>query len=778
VPEQQLVGSSARRVEDPRLLTGRGRYVDDLPRDGVLHAAFVRSHLAHGRIRAVDVSAARQAPGVVLVLTAGDLESVVGFLEAGGPPELATPRYRALAGDKVRVGGEPIVAVIAESRALAEDACELVDVHIEPLDTVITFDDALDDSLPPLFDELGTNVVYERHDAYGDPDGAFARADRVVSARFEQQRMANVPLEGRAILADYDPATDQLAIDVAHQNPHGLRIAVIALFGHDPDHVVVRCGDIGGSFGQKAYTTREELCVIAATRMLGRPVKWIEDRVENLLAAGHARDDRLDVEMAVLDDGTILGARVHMFVNQGAYQITVLPPTIFVNLVRVLFPNAYRIPDYEFRGTIVTSNTGTYLAFRGPWESESWTRERMIDMVARELGMEPADVRRRNLLTVAEQPVHMATGPTVAHMTAYDTFERACALADVPDFRRRQLAAREEGRYLGFGMATFAEAAPGGPDFGPALGQGSSPRAAQEARARLEPDGRVTVFTSQQPHGQGHETTLAQLAADGLGLPLDRATVVHGDTAATPFNMVGTGGSRAATLASGAVVGAVAALRELIVQEYADRHELDPQDVELRDGRVYARGVPSTAWELADVAADSTRELEATADFAIPEGGWTQATHCCWVEVDVATGEVTIPRFLVVEDCGEMINPMIVEGQISGGVVQGIATVLLDRIVYDEVGQLRTTTLMDYLLPTTTEVPTIEIVHLQSPPQGPIDFRGVGESGAIGAPAALSNAIEDALAPFGARITHKHLPPDRILDLIAAGGQVDQVRTR
>jgi carbon-monoxide dehydrogenase large subunit len=766
VPERRLVGSSARRVEDPRLLTGRGRYVDDLERPGTLHAAFVRSHLAHGRLRSVDVDAARAAPGVVLVLTAADLEDVVGPLQAAGPPELATPAYRVLAGDKVRVGGEPIVAVIAETRALAEDACELVDVDIEPLTPVISIEDALDDTLPALFDEFGTNIVYERRDIYGDPDTAFARADRVVSARFVQQRMANVPLEGRAMLADFDPETNELVVDVAHQNPHGLRQSVSTLLGHPHENVLVRCGDIGGSFGQKAYTTREEMCVCAATRLLGRPVKWIEDRVENLIAGGHARDDLLEVEMAVMNDGTIIGARVRIFVNQGAYQITVLPPTIFVNLVRVLFPNAYRIPDYAFEGTVVASNTGTYLAFRGPWESESWTRERMIDLVAHELGMEPYEVRRRNLLTLEEQPVQMATGPTIAHMTAYETFERALALADIEGFRRRQADARAEGRYLGFGMATFAEAAPGGPDFGPALGQGSSPRSAQQARARLEPDGTVAVFTSQQPHGQGHETTLAQLAADGLGVPLAQARVVHGNTDTTPFNMVGTGGSRAATLASGAVVGAVAELRELIVQEFADRNELDPRDVEMREGRVYARGVPSTAWDLAQVAADATRELEAVADFAIPEGGWTQATHCCWVEVDAATGVVTIPRYLVVEDCGEMINPMIVEGQISGGVVQGLATVLLDRIVYDDVGQLRTTTLMDYLLPTTTEVPTIEIVHVESPPQGPIDFRGVGESGAIGAPAALSNAIEDALSPFGARITHKHLPPDRILDLI------------
>ncbi len=762
----QLVGARVLRVEDPRLLTGRGHYVDDIQAPGMLHAAFVRSHLAHGRVLSVDASAAREAPGVALVLTAVDLDGVVGELEPYGPPTLATPPYRALAGDKVRVTGEPMAIVVAETRALAEDACELVEVDIDPLPAVTTITDALDPDGPPLFDELGTNVMFHREDRYGDPDAAFARADRVVSAHFEQQRMANVPLEGRACVADFRRDTNELVLDVAHQNPHALKGAIASLLDHPPELVTVRCGDIGGSFGQKAYTSREELSLCAAARMLGRPVKWIEDRTENLLAAGHARDDVLDVELAVTNDGTILGARVNMTVNQGAYQPTTVPPSIYLDLVRVLFPNAYRIDNFAFEGTVVASNTATYIAFRGPWESESWTRERMIDLVARELGREPSDVRRRNLITVEEQPRQMTTGPTVAHMTAHVAFERACVLADIPGFRREQAVAREHGRYVGFGMCVFAEAAPGPPDYSAALGAGASSRSAQQARARLELDGTVSVFTSQQPHGQGHETTLAQLAADGLGMPVEQLRVVHGHTSTTPFNAVGTGGSRAATLASGAVVGAVAALRERIVDAYAEQHELDPHDVELGGGLVQARGVPASAWDLAHLASVSPESLEATADMAIPDGGWTVAAHCCWVEVDVATGLVDIPRYLVVEDCGTMINPMIVDGQIAGGVVQGLATVLLERAVYDANGQLRTTTLLDYLLPTAAEVPMIEIEHLESPPQGPIDFRGVGETGAIGAPAALSNAIEDALAPFGVRITQKHLPPDRILELV------------
>jgi carbon-monoxide dehydrogenase large subunit len=765
-----VIGAAVPRVEDARLLTGRGRFVDDIHLPGTLHAAFVRSHSAHGHLVSVDVDGARAVPGVALVLTSADLEGVVGALQPHGPPTLATPAYRALAHGKVRVAGEPIALVVAATRATAEDACELVDVRVDELPAVTTTAEALDPDSPLLFDELGTNVMFRRADTYGDPADAFARADLVVTEHFEQQRMANVPLEGRACLADFHAMDGTLTVQVAHQNPHALRGALASLLGIDAARVVVRCGDIGGSFGQKAYTSREELAVCAAARLLGRPVKWIEDRTENLLAAGHARDDELDVALALARDGTILGARVSMTVNQGAYQPTTVPPSIYLDLVRVLFPNAYRIEHFAFEGTVVASNTGTYIAFRGPWESESWTRERMIDIAARALGLEPADVRRRNLVTGDEQPTKMVTGPTVSHMTARAAFDRAHAMATPETFRSEQAAARERGTCLGFGMSVFAEAAPGPPDYSTALGAGASSRSAQQARARLERDGTISVFTSQQPHGQGHETTLAQLVADGLDVPISRARVVHGDTTTTPFNAVGTGGSRAATLASGAVVGAVAALRERIAGVFADAHELDRADVEVHGGRVLARGVPASAWDLAAVAAASPEPIEGRADFAVPDGGWTVAAHCCWVDVDLDTGLVRIPRYLVVEDCGQMINPSIVDGQIAGGVAQGLSTVLLERLVYDRNGQLTTATLLDYLLPTAAEVPTIEIEHLASPPQGPIDFRGVGETGAIGAPAALTNAIEDALASFFApapvRITRKHCAPETILAVV------------
>jgi carbon-monoxide dehydrogenase large subunit len=378
----------------------------------------------------------------------------------------------------------------------------------------------------------------------------------------------------------------------------------------------------------------------------------------------------------------------------------------------------------------------------------------------------------------------MITGPTLEHVTARETLDEAVRLADLGAFRREQTEARASGRCLGFGLSTFIEPSPGPPDYAAALGVGASPRTAQRAIARLEPDGTLSVLTSQQPHGQGHETTLAQLAGDGLGVALGDVRVVVGDTRTTPFNLVGTGGSRSATLASGAVVGAVAELRARIVDIVSHVLEIDPDDTELVDGAAQVKGDHAHALTLRDVAriayvetsrlpASAAPGLDASFDYAIPPGGWSQATHACWVEVDPEIGTVRILRYLVVEDCGGLIHPAVVDGQVRGGVAQGIGSVLLERFALSRDGQPLTSTFMDYLVPTASDIPRIEVHHLESPPQGPIDHRGVGEGGMIGAPPAVVNAIEDALRPFGVVLTDQHLPPHRIAALVAharAGG--------
>jgi carbon-monoxide dehydrogenase large subunit len=779
----RLTGTSVQRVEDPRILTGRGRYVDDLQLPGMVHAAFVRSPFPHARITGIDIAAALDVPGVKAVITAHDLARVAADLAPVGPPDLLLPSFPALARDTVRLVGDPVAVVLADSRAEAEDGAEAVEVDYEPLPGVGDMDDVLAGTTEPLFPELsvelGTNVVHRSTHRYGDTDAAFAAAHRVVRARFEQHRHANVPMECRGIVAHHDPATGTLDVHTGHQSPHALRLHLSDLLGVPAHAVRVRCRDIGGSFGQKSGVSREDVAVAGASMLVGRPVKWIEDRSENLMVGGQAREERVDAEAAVDPEGRLLGVRLRLVLDQGAYPQVGFPATGYTSIIRALFPAAYRLGSLDVEAVVVTTNKGTYVPYRGPWEIETWARERLLDVVARELGLDPLVVRERNLLRSGEMPAESVTGVELQGFDPRRTFDDAVALLDVTGFRARQAAARDEGRLLGLGLANVVEPAPVTPSLIRAMGIMAAPRTVQEARARLEPDGTVTVFTSQMPHGQSHETTLAQLAADELGVGMDRVRVVHGDTQLTPFNLVGTGGSRAATLASGAVVGAARAVRERVLDVASQLMEIDPADLELVDGAVVARGAPEIRTPLAEIGrlahvrpglADPSGRpgIEEVATFDSAEGTWSVATHACEVEVDPETGLVEIGRYLVVGDCGAVINPAVVDGQVRGGVAQGIGAVLLERSAYDRDGQFLSSTFMDHLLPTSVDIPRIEVHHVHHEPTGGIDYRGVGEGGAIGAPAALTGAIEDALAHLGVRITEQHLPPARILELIDA----------
>ena len=491
----------------------------------------------------------------------------------------------------------------------------------------------------------------------------------------------------------------------------------------------VHCGDIGGSFGQKFGLTNEDVAVCAASVLVGRPVKWIEDRSENLMVGGQAREERVDVEAAVDAEGRLLGVRLRLVLDQGAYPKIGYPATGYVAIVRALFPAAYRIENLDVESVVVCTNKATYVPYRGPWEIETWVRERLLDAVARELGLDPAVVRERNLLRPDELPRESTTGVELQGFDPRRTFDDALALLDVPAFRARQAAARAEGRLLGLGLVNVVEPAPVTPSLIRAMGIMAAPRTVQEARARLELDGSVTVFTSQMPHGQSHETTLAQLAADELGLTLDRVRIVHGDTQLTPFNMVGTGGSRAATLASGAVVGAASAVRERVLAVASELMEIAPADLELVDGHVVARGAPEVRRSLAEIGrlatmrpglanADGRPGIEEVGTYLSEEGTWSVATHACEVEVDPETGLVHIDRYVVVGDCGAVINPAIVDGQVRGGVAQGIGAVLLERSAYDRDAQFLSSTFMDHLLPTAVDIPRIEVHHVHHEPTG------------------------------------------------------------
>jgi aerobic carbon-monoxide dehydrogenase large subunit len=773
IAAERYTGASIKRSEDPRILTGAGRYVDDIKLPGMLHAAFVRSPLAHAGVLSVDVSAAQALPGVIAVLTGADLETItvpgpdalMALMRWAGP----TPEFTLLATDKVRLVGDPVAVVIAESRYLAEDGCELVEVDYDDLPPVMSAAFALDPSSPPLFANLGDNIArpHSRRE-FGDVGSTFANADRIIDFHIDVHRHQNVPMEGRGCVASYDAGRGVMTFYAATQGVHVTRMAVATRLGIERDKVHVLAGDIGGSFGLKIGASREELAVAAASRLLGQPVKWVEDRGENLTASGQAREESFDVRAAVSNDGDLLGLDVEMVVDTGSYPgMGVMVPDI----MQAMLPGPYKLQALGFESTAAITNKAPYVAYRGPWASETFVRERVLDLIAKDLGLDPVEIRLRNVAPRTEPPVMMITGRPLAGVTSKESLERVAQLVDLPGFRRRQAAARARGRYLGIGVATFIEAAPG-----PRSAEASGPMGLETMRLRLEEDGIVALFTGQMPHGQSHQTTLAQIAADEFGVPFEQVRVVVGDSDVVPFGL--TGGSRSATMTGGVTLHGARQLKAKVLDFAAYLMEVSAQDLLITDGNVWVRGDPASAIAVSDVArraasgqfgdgVDATLEVEATFDGGA--GGWSGGTHCAIVEVDAETGIVKVERYVAVEDCGALINPAVVEGQIRGGIAQGIGAVLLERSAYAEDGSFQSATFMDYLMPTSCDIPRIEIEHLETVPlDADVNFRGVGEGGMIVAPATVVNAIEDALSPFGVRIYEQHLPPARILELIAA----------
>jgi aerobic carbon-monoxide dehydrogenase large subunit len=775
---ERYTGASIKRSEDPRILTGAGRYVDDIKLPGMLHAAFVRSPMAHARVLSVDASAARELPGVVAVLTGADLEAITVrapdpllALIGGSWP---APEFSLLATDKVRFMGDPVAVVVAESRYLAEDGCELVEVDYDDLPPVVTAAFALDPGSPPLFANLGDNIArpHSRNE-FGDVASTFGHADRVIDFHIDVHRHQNVPMEGRGCVASWDADLGAMTVYAATQSVHITRNGVAARLGIEPGQVRVLAGDIGGSFGLKIGASREELAVAAASRQLGQPVKWVEDRGENLIASGQAREESFDVRAAVSDDGELLGLDVKMVIDTGAYPGM---GTMVPDIMQAMLPGPYRLAALGFESTAAITNKASYVAYRGPWASETFVRERVLDLIAKDLGLDPVEIRRRNVAARTDPPASMITGRPLVGVTTSESLERVAQLMDFPAFRRRQAEARAHGRYLGIGVATFIEAAPGprGPDG--ALG-------AESMRLRLTEDGVVALFTGQMPHGQSHQTTLAQIAADEFGVPFEQVRVVVGDSAVVPFGL--TGGSRSATMTGGVALHGARQLKAKVLDFAAQLMEANAQDLLITDGNVWVRGDPASAIAVSEIArraaaeqsgdgADARLEVEATYDGG--QGGWSGGTHCAIVDIDAETGIVKVERYVAVEDCGALINPAVVEGQIRGGVAQGIGAVLLERSAYGEDGSFQSATFMDYLMPTACDVPRIEIEHLETVPlDADVNFRGVGEGGMIVAPPTVVNAIEDALAPFGVRIYEQHLPPARILELIAAAADPGRI---
>ncbi len=789
---QRFTGTRVTRVEDPRILTGGGLYIDDRQPHGLGHAAFVRSPFAHARVHSIDTAAARAHPGVIAVFTAADLARHVAPIVTQGPPGMSCPRFTCLATDKVRMVGDTVALVIADSRAIAEDACELVEVEYEELAGIGSIARALASDGPRVWDELEGNVLYEEQTTYGDPDAAFTRAAHTIRETFVQHRITNCPMETRGVIATYEPGRNHFTYIGTLQGTQMARFVIGSALALPTTNIDVILGDVGGSFGQKTSLGHEELAVCAAAKALpGRPVKWIEDRTENLSVGGQAREETVTVEAAVDADGRILGLRLDMVLAGGAYPTSSAPITTLVGtLARVLIPGAYDIADYSFRHRAVFTNKATYVAYRGPWAIETWVRERVLDRIGRELGLDPVEVRRRNLLGADAFPHKLPAGPTLSGITLRSALDKSERVADWAGFRAEQASERARGeggkpghpgqpgrpgRVLGLGVVSFIEPAPGPADYGPSIGFNVPP---ERAMARLEVDGSLSVYTSQAPHGQGHETTLAQLAADELGVPMSAVRIIHSDSRTAPFSMMGTGGSRAATVASGSVIGVARAVRDQVAEIVAHMLEANPTDIEVVDGVARVKGSPDKAMPLAQVAMTAWLAphylppgrdpgIEATFDFRAGDGGWTQSVHSCFVEIDPETGVVKVLRYVVVEDCGDVINPAIVEGQIRGGIAQGIGEVLYEHSAYDDDGTFKAGTFMDYLIPSSMEIPPIEIHHVDATVvTQEVNFRGVGEGGAIGAPAAVCSAVEDALSPWNAKVLEQYLPPSRVLELM------------
>jgi len=764
-------GARVTRNEDPALLTGRGLFVDDVRLPDVAHAAVLRSPHAHARLLSIDVRQARALRGVLAVYVHADLGTLGEPLPKLIPhPALVHHKTQyALARDRVRYAGEPVAFVVAESRYVAEDACDLIAVEYDPLPAVAGLEAAVAPGAPRVHDDVEGNVCAHYTQRVGDVDDAFARAPHRFRERFVIDRGAASPMETRGVAASWDPRAARLEVWDSTQAPIPIRNGLAQLFGLPEQHVRVIAPDVGGGFGPKVMMFYpEEILVPFAAMRLGRPVKWIEDRREHFVATNQERAQIHDAEIAVDGDGRILGVRTVFLHDAGAY----IPYGLIVPIVAsTTLPGPYRIPNYHCEFRAVFTNKTTVSPYRGAGRPQGvFVMERLLDRAARELGVDRTEIRRRNLIQPDEFPYDVGLIYQDNAPLRYDSgdyprcLDRALELIDYAGWPARQRAARAEGRSLGCGVACYVE----GTGIGPYEG----------ARVTVEPSGQVFVATGVGTQGQGHLTAFAQIAADALGVSPRRVTVHTGDTGMFGWG-TGTFASRGATVAGNAVALAAAAVREKTRLVAATLLEAPPEEIELGDGEVFVRGVPARAATLGEVARAANplrfampREwegpgLEAIRYFAPPQGAFSNGVHACVVEVDAETGALTVLRYVVVHDCGRVINPSILDGQIRGGVAQGLGGAFWEKLAYDDQAQPLSTTFMDYLLPTAAEVPPVEIAHVETPsPLNPLGVKGAGEAGVIPVIAVIAQAVEDALDPLRLHITEAPLSPNRLRQLI------------
>jgi carbon-monoxide dehydrogenase large subunit len=784
------VGRRVKRVEDPHILLGRGRYTDDATPTRCLHAAFVRSPVAHAVISALDTAEARRATGVVAVFTADELNRICGSWKGLLDwPGLASGDQRPLATGKVCYVGEPVAIVVARSRAIAEDAAELVSVDYTELAPLVDPLVALEPGSTLVHDELGSNLAFEATFGTGDVAAAFAGAAEIVEVGLSTARHTAVAMEPRGAVAEFDPASRSLTARLSTQAPHMLQSTYAELLGLRESNVRIITDEVGGAFGMKAHVYPDEVATCAASILLGRPVKWISDRIESLQSDTQARDERITAAVALAADGTILGLRSEIVSDGGAY--SVYPRSAVTEGIQVatIMPGPYRVPAYRGHLRVAITNKAPLAVYRGVGHPPAiLAMEALLDESARRLGLDPAEIRRRNLIRPAELPYTSVTGHVYDSGSHQESLEKLLAMLGSPvdgpagsALAERKAQARARGRLLGVGLACFVEVtAPGVAFYG---ARGAPITAHDQVEIRVEPDGSVTVLLGTPGQGQGLHTTAAQVVADQLGVPFETISVISGDTRVVPHG-TGVWASRSAVVSGGAAASAAREVRQRILTIAGHLLEADPADLEIKDGSVRVGGAPHvelSVAEIAEIAHWRTNRLppelriglSVVGEYSGPNVTFNNGAHAAVVEIDEDSGLVHVVDYLCVEDCGVLINPDIVDGQIRGGVAQGIGGALYERLYYDETGQLLTSTLLDYLLPTGPELPDLRIAHLETPsPNTMLGVKGAGEAGAAGAPAAVHNAVNDALSQVGARVWHQPITPERVLRAIdEAAGQ-------
>ena len=774
----RIFGSGIRRREDPRLITGSATYTDDLTLPRMVHAAMIRSPHAHARITSIDTSRAAAAPGVVAVYTHADTEGAVAPAPCAWllpDSDLKIADYHCLAKDVVRYVGDIVAVVVAESRYAAEDALELIDVGYEPLPAVIDPEAAAAEGAPQLHDEIAGNQAFHWQVAGGDVDAAFAEAEVVVSDRIIQQRLIPNAMEPRAALASYVNATGELTVWNTTQNPHIVRFLTSGVLGLSEDKIRVIAPEVGGGFGSKIAAYPADFLTMFCSRKLGRPVKWTETRTENYQATTHGRDHVQQVELAAKKDGTLLGLRCTVHAGMGAYLSTAAPgiPTILHGL---MLSGVYTLPAVKEDVHGIYTNGTPVEAYRGAGRPEAtFMLERMMDVLAAEVGMDPVDVRKKNLIPRFEDGHDVITSLTYDSGDYPGALDKVLSHADYSGLRARQKAGPVNGAYTGLGLATYVEICGLGPSqVAGAIGfQGGL---WESAIVRFHPSGKVHVFIGASPHGQGEETTFAQIVGSELGVDPQDVKVFHGDTDNTPMGW-GTYGSRTTAVGGAALALTARKIRDKAKVIAAHLLEAAVEDMDYEDGKFFVKGAPDQHKTIGDIALMANvawnmpkgveAGLEASTFYDPPNFTFPFGAHLAVVEVDAETGAVTLKRYVALDDCGPQINPVIVEGQVHGGVVQGIGQALWEEAVYDDAGQLVTGSMLDYALPRADQLPDIEVLSTVTPsPHHPLGVKGIGEAGTIASTVAVYNAVMDALRPLGVTSIRMPLTPERVWQAI------------